>query len=322
MKQPKISILMPCYNVEKYVAEAVKSMLNQTYGDFELIVLDDCSTDSTAEIVKNFADERIVYHCNEQNLGLVGNLNAGLQLAKGELIARMDGDDISLPQRLEIQVNFLTKNPEIALCSCGMELFGNESGIWVRDFSPEDVKITMLFYSPILHASAMWRKSFFADNGLIYRQEAFPAEDYDLWTQAVFYGKLVNLPDVLYRYRIHGIQVTKTVETREKVTRQVQTNFIKRALPSLNEQDIYIFINLICNKISNKYELSQLKIVILHFIEANKKSGFFYQKQLKYRLKRYYQNRVFEFLKKHKTFNIKLLKELRIKQIIKHIKKL
>jgi glycosyltransferase involved in cell wall biosynthesis len=311
---------MPCYNVEKYVAEAVESMLNQTFEDFELIMLDDCSTDKTAEIIKQFDDERIVYYKNEQNLGLVGTLNIGLQLAAGELIARMDGDDISLPSRLERQIRFLDENPDIVLCSGGMELFGTENNVWIRESNPEDVKITMLFYSPVLHASSVFRKQFFLDNHLIYRKEAFPAEDYDLWSRAVFFGKFANIPEVLYKYRIHGVQVTRTVETRDRITRQVQTCFIKSALPSANDEDIEFFVNrIVPGKLTEKEEMFQLKTTMLHFVEANKKDNFFDQNRLEFRLKRYYQSRVFEYVKRNKAFEFRLLKELRLKQFVKLI---
>ena len=309
---------MPCYNVEKYVAEAIESILNQTFADFELIILDDCSTDKTAEIVKKYSDERIIYHKSEQNLGLVDTLNVGLKLAKGEFIARMDGDDISLPTRLEKQVRFLDENPDIILCSVGMELFGMENTVWIRENNPEDVKITMMLYSPILHASSVFRKKVFLNNNLIYRTEAFPAEDYDLWSRAVFFGKMVNIPEVLYKYRIHGIQVTKINPQKEKKTRQVRQNYIERTLPALNKKDIEFFVNKIASdKLSGKDEIFKAKTVILHFIEANKNSMFFNQNRLEFRLKRYYQNRVFEFIKTNKTLRFKLLKELRLKQILK-----
>jgi glycosyltransferase involved in cell wall biosynthesis len=315
---------MPCFNVEKYVAEAIESILNQTYGNFELLILDDCSTDRTAEIVKGFADKRIVYHKNKTNLGLSENLNVGIRLAKGEYIARMDGDDVSLPQRLETQINYLNTHPEIGLCSTAMELFSNKNETWIRSQNPEEVKITMLFFSPILHASSMWRKMLFMDNDLFYRQETFPAEDYDLWTRAAFYCQMVNLPDVLYRYRIHGIQVTETnPHTAEKV-RQVRQNYIKHALPALNNEDIDYFVTEIASgngNFSTKEDCLNAKNVIVRFIEANKSANFFDHNLLKYRLKRYWQNRVFDSIKTNKTPDVKLLKELRLKQMIKMILK-
>ena len=164
--QPTISVLMPVYNCALYLVEADESILNQTITDFELIILDDCSSDNSAEIAKSFTDKRIIYHCNETNLGLANNLNVGLHMAKGKYIARMDGDDISLPDRFQTQIDFLESHPDIDLCSCGLQMFGTEITIWVRESNPEAVKITMMFYSPVLHATSVWRKDSFEKHQL------------------------------------------------------------------------------------------------------------------------------------------------------------
>ena len=144
MNSPLVSILMPCYNNADYIGEAIESILCQSLQDFELIVLDDCSTDNSAEIISSFADERIVYHHNEQNMGLANNLNIGIRMACGKYIARMDGDDISLPDRLKTQIDFLETHPDIALCSCGMEMFGKDNMVWIRQADYEQVKIVRM----------------------------------------------------------------------------------------------------------------------------------------------------------------------------------
>lgn len=322
---PKISILMPCYNNAPYVAEAIESMLNQTFTDFELIVLDDCSSDNSEEVIKSFTDKRIVYHRNEQNTGLANNLNIGLQMARGKLIARMDGDDISLPERLQTQVDFLEAHPDIDLCSCGMEMFGKDNKVWLREPDPEDVKITMLFYSPILHASAMWHREAFDRHGLIYRQEAFPAEDYDLWARAVANGcRLANIPQVLYRYRIHGEQVTKTDDRAKLRNGQIQTEYLKKSLSSLSETDIKLFTqNYIEQDLTNSTNstLKELKKLINNIITANKQDKFFQHNLLKKRLNKYYQSIVYKFVlsKKNKLAHISLIFDLRLKQIVKLI---
>ncbi|MDO4725892.1 MAG: glycosyltransferase [Porphyromonadaceae bacterium] len=327
MKQnnPLISVAMPCYNNAPYVAEAIESMLNQTFTDFELIILDDCSSDNSAEVIKSFTDKRIVYHRNEQNTGLANNLNIGLQMARGKLIARMDGDDISLPERLQTQVDFLEAHPDIDLCSCGMEMFGKDNQVWIREPDPEDVKITMLFYSPILHASAMWRREAFDRYGLIYRQEAFPAEDYDLWARAVASGcRLANIPQVLYRYRIHGEQVTKTDDRAKLRNGQIQTEYLKKSLSSLSETDIKLFTqNYIKQDLTNSTNstLKELKKLINNIITANKQDKFFQHNLLKKRLNKYYQSIVYKFVlsKKNKLAHISLILDLRLKQIVKLI---
>ncbi len=317
---PQVSVLMPVYNNEAYVKEAIESMLNQTYSDFELIVLDDCSTDNSANVIKQFDDKRIIYHCNAKNLGLANNLNVGLKMARGKYIARMDGDDISLPTRLQTQVDFLERNTDIDLCSCGLEKFGTEHDIWIRETNPEQVKITMLFYSPILHASSVWRREVFEKHNLYYNQDAFPAEDYDLWARAVFYCKLVNMPQVLYRYRIHGIQVTKTDDRAENRIQDIRNRYLTKALPSLSNEDRVAFIDKYLQQTDATLKnVKVLKPIYKAVVKANKQDGFFDTHLLNKRLNRYYQNIVFAVLSKDNTLFNKyaFFFVLRPKQIIK-----
>ena len=283
MNSPLVSILMPCYNNADYIGEAIESILCQSLQDFELIVLDDCSTDNSAEIISSFADKRIFYHHNEQNMGLANNLNIGIRMARGKYIARMDGDDISLPDRLKTQIDFLETHPDIALCSCGMEMFGKDNMVWIRQADYEQVKITMLFYSPILHASSVWRRASFERHNLYYRQDAFPAEDYDLWARAVFHCKLVNIPQVLYKYRIHGEQVTKTDSRSSLREHQIRTEYLRRTLPSLNDDDVYSIIQSIEKKNSSLREMNN---AFRRMLYSNRQTNFFNQKYLKHRLEK------------------------------------
>lgn len=302
---PEVSVLMPVYNVQQYVAEAIESILNQTFSDFELIILDDCSVDNTTEIVKSYSDPRIIYHRNNINIGLAENLNIGLKIASGTLIARMDGDDISLPTRLQVQVDFLENNPDIDLCSCGMILFGPENKTWIRDRDPEQVKISMMFYSAILHASSVFRKKSFEKHNLVYNPDAFPAEDYDLWSRAVFHCKLLNIPDVLYQYRIHDKQVTSTDDRSIVKCRVIQINYIQKALPELRKNDIINFIdNFILKEPQNLSDILKNKELNFRIIRANKKNKFFHLEKLKLTLKKYHQHMVFNYLKSFKINGI------------------
>lgn len=321
---PLISVLMPVYNVEVYLAEAIESILNQTLGDFELIILDDGSPDGSGDVAKTFTDKRIIYHRNEVNLGLANNLNVGLKMAKGKYIARMDGDDISLPKRFQTQIDFLEAHPDIDLCSCALQMFGTENTVWVREADPEAVKITMMFYSPVLHATSVWRRESFEKHNLYYDQNAFPAEDYELWSRAVFHCKLVNIPQVLYRYRIHGIQVTKTDERRDEKCRQIRINYLKETLPSLDPIDLDLFVLRYLNKRDiNLENVKSLKQIYSTIIQANFKDKFFNQSILKKKLNRYYQGLIFQLLVDYKYSIFKYLKntsllfELRPQQIVK-----
>lgn len=238
----RVSILMPVYNTAPYLREAMDSVLSQTFNDFELIVLDDCSPDNAEELLDMYDDPRIVRYKGEKNRGLSNVLNVGIDMARGKYIARMDSDDLSMPDRLRIQVDYLETHPEIDLVSAGMQLFGAKDEVWIRENNPEKVKINALFHAPVLHASSVWRKESFEKHGLRFRQEMVPAEDYDLWTRAMLKGlKLVNLPEVLYKYRIHDTQSTLQTEKCAEKCRLVQRNYLKTALPSLSLKNLESF---------------------------------------------------------------------------------
>lgn len=237
-----VSVLMPVYNTAPYLREALDSMLSQTFTDFELIVLNDCSPDNAEEILDVYGDPRIVRYKGEKNMGLSNVLNTGIGMARGKYIARMDSDDVSLPSRLQVQVDYLETHPEIDLVSVGMHLFGAKNEVWIRESHPEKVKINAMFHSPVLHASSLWRKDSFEKYALRFSQEMVPAEDYDLWTRALLNGlKLVNLPEVLYRYRIHDTQSTTQTEKSAEKCRLIQKNYLKAALPSLSPKNIESF---------------------------------------------------------------------------------
>lgn len=239
---PLVSILMPVYNTASFLKEAMDSILSQTFTDFELIVLNDCSPDNAEEILDIYDDPRIVRYKGEKNVGLSNVLNVGIDMAQGKYIARMDSDDLSLPKRLEVQVNFLETHPNIDLVSVGMQLFGAREEVWIRERNPEKVKVTALFFSPVLHASSLWRKESFERHRLRFRQEMVPAEDYDLWTRALLAGlQLANLPDILYKYRIRTEQATSQTNKIHTKTREVQRNYLHAALPSLSRKNIEVF---------------------------------------------------------------------------------
>ena len=238
MMSPMVSILMPVYKTAPYLREALDSILSQTFTDYELIVLNDCSPDNADEILDSYSDPRIVRYKGEKNVGLSNILNIGIGMARGKYIARMDSDDLSLSDRLQIQVDYLESHPDIDLISVGMQLFGAKDEVWVREPNPDKVKINALFHSPILHASSVWRRERFEENGLRFRQEMVPSEDYDLWTRALVKGlKLVNLRQVLYKYRIHPAQATTWTDLTAEKDRIVQQNYLRATLPSLSEKN-------------------------------------------------------------------------------------
>lgn len=206
MKIPKVSVIMPAYNTEKYVGEAIESILNQTFSDFEFIILNDGSTDNTAEIVKEYAkkDKRIKFIDNKKNQGFIASLNQCLDVACGEYVAKMDSDDISLPERLEKQVKYLDENPNVGLVGAGYRAFGAKNFDVIH---PKVIRILDMLkgcYTTIF----MLRKKIIDTNNLRFRKEYLHAEDYDFYSRFIRYSEINNVPEVLYLYRIHGENVS------------------------------------------------------------------------------------------------------------------
>lgn len=311
---PRVSVLMPVYNVAPYLKEAMDSILNQTYRDFELIVLNDCSPDNSEEILDTFSDERIVRYRGQQNVGLANVLNMGIEMARGEYIARMDSDDISLPQRMEKQVAYLDNHPTVDLVSAGMQRFGASQEVMIRPSDIEDVKFNAMSHSPVLHASSVWRKDKFLNHNLFYRQEMVPVEDYDLWTRALAQGLvLVNTPDVLYLYRTHSSQVTR-VNKDWSVAKSIQSNYIKAIFPSATNDNVIGFSNLL--RINNPKEV---KRICQELEKANEEVGFFNKDKLHTKLRRYYQTKLYNHMMSEKI-EWKVIHELRVRQIVKLFK--
>ena len=308
---PTISILMPVYKTSQYLREAIDSILAQTFTDFELIILNDCSPDNAEEVLDGYDDPRIVRYLGEKNSGLANVLNIGMQMAKGKYIARMDSDDISMPKRLETQVNYLESHPDIDLCSCGMKMFGARNDTWIRESNPEKVKITALFYSPILHASSMWRRESFDKAGLRFRQEMVPAEDYDLWCRALANGmKMVNLPDCLYLYRIHPNQATEDTSRTSSKEVEVREAFLQTVFTDADKKDISRIAGL--KNCSDPEEFKQIANILC---SLNSNSSFFDRTLLRNRMERHHQSLIGENLRQH--FSWKQFRSLSLKEKIK-----
>lgn len=213
---PVISVLLPVYNGEPFITEAVKSILGQTFADFELVIIDDASTDSTPSTLSVLAgeDERIVLLRNERNLGICETLNRGISVARGEFIARMDADDVSLPQRLEKQLRFMREHPDVGICGTWVRYIdadGNALSVSRVPTGDRELKSALLFSVGIFHSSAVFRRSSFPSGQLRYDDEYRHAEDYELWSRAAGFTKLSNLAEVLVAYRIHQRQSRSSV---------------------------------------------------------------------------------------------------------------
>jgi glycosyltransferase involved in cell wall biosynthesis len=210
MSAPAITVLMPLYNAAPFLDEAIDSILAQTWTAFELLVIDDGSTDGSLEKVSARTDTRIRVEKLPHNQGVVAALNRGLQLAQGAYIARMDADDIAHPERLAKQLAYMEKHPEVGALGSDFESFGGSSSAsWVRHFDAENLHIALLFENPICHPTVMLRRSTLDALGLGYPDDALHAEEYALWIQIATRSRLANLPERLLRYRVHNQQISR-----------------------------------------------------------------------------------------------------------------
>jgi len=226
LTSPAISVLMPIYNCSDYVSETIDSILNQTFTDFEFLIIDDCSTDLTADIVKQYRDSRIKLIEKPVNTGYTDSLNLGVELAQGKYIARMDGDDIAISTRFEQQINLLESNPEVIVCGSQLKILGSDK-IMLKPESHEDILIDLLLTNPIGHPSVMIRRSVLT--AFKYDKSKEPAEDYDLWTRLIWHGKFYNIQQPLVLYRVHDGQVS-TVKKQKQLLHfnESRINFLKK----------------------------------------------------------------------------------------------
>lgn len=207
---PMVSVLMAVYNGEKFVAQSIDSILQQTFTNFELIVINDASWDDTPNILQHYQDSRLKIYTNEQNMGLTKTLNRGLGLVQGKYIARMDADDISVASRLEKQVDFMEKNHSIGVLGGWIRNFDQgKSHIWQLATTHEQISCKLLFTTQLVHGTALLRKSVLDKHQIRYNEDFLTSQDYELWTRLIEYTQFANLPEVLVEVRHHGQQVTK-----------------------------------------------------------------------------------------------------------------
>ena len=231
MKKPRVSVVLPVYNAGAFVGEALGSVLRQTFGDFEVIVLDDGSSDQSAARVREESrgDERVRV-VSRANRGLVATLNEGIGLARGDLIARMDADDVCLPERFARQVAALEEHSEVAVCGTWMEAIGDVSPgtRCIYPTAPALVKATMLFRCAVGHPSVMMRRELFT-GGSRYDSAFRHAEDYALWGTVLDRHPMMNLGEVLMRYRVHAGQVSGMyAQTQREAGDRIRTGMLQR----------------------------------------------------------------------------------------------
>lgn len=223
---PQVSVVMAVFNGEKYLREAISSVLSQTFRNFELVIVDDGSTDRSAEIVRSYRDPRIRLLENGRNLGLSRSLNLGIAHARGRYIARLDADDIAEPERLEEQVRFLQRNPDVVVVGCQYRFIDERGHTLGRRWVPcTDLEIRWMleFCTPFAHSAVMMRRRALEEEPGPYDESLTYAMDYDLWTRLAGRGRLANLEDVLLRWRMSpGSMTSRMGDRTERLDRVVR----------------------------------------------------------------------------------------------------
>ena len=221
-----IHVLLPCFNAEPYLLQTLESLSRQTHGDFEVLLIDDGSTDATVSIAENYArqDRRIKVIRNERNLGLIATLNRGLELVRWPFVARQDQDDLCDPRRFELQLAHLRAHPETGIVGSAMNVLdnsGNQTGTYVLPSSDLGLRFRMLFNCSFIHTSVMMRTSVLQANGLRYDPAQLHAEDYDLWSRMLEVCQGYNLPDRLISYRLSPSGISRKHQEAQRARAQL-----------------------------------------------------------------------------------------------------
>lgn len=273
---PHVSVLMPVYNCETYICEAIESILNQSFSNFECIIIDDKSTDETVKLIQSYQDHRIQLIQKPKNTGLTDSLNLGLKIAKGKFIARMDGDDISLPQRFEKQVSFLELNHEYVLCGSNYTIMGSNMLVKLPQ-NHENIKVALLQKCLVAHPTVMMRKELLDKFELCYDATKEPAEDYDFWVRMIGKGKFHNLQESLLQYRVHNEQVSQQRAIQQRFqSAEAKIQLLKQLELQLLDNEVNILRKIF---ISDK-KITHQDIIDFSFLKNKLKVGnanFFFE---------------------------------------------
>lgn len=271
---PKITVLMPVYNSESFLKEAIDSILDQTFTDFEFIIINDGSTDTTKNIINSYNDIRMKIVNNKKNIGLTKSLNKGLKLSKGEYIARMDADDISLKNRLKIESGFLNSNPEYGLIAARYSIIDKNGNILKNSGSylnPEEIYYTLNFQNCLTHSSVIFRKGMVLKIGG-YNEALTQTQDYELWYRLSKVTKIYQTREILIKWRMSNKNIshffkdiqkeTEINEVKKNLESCIESKLKKKEIKLLQLKEITIFSDLkrvlyLLNKINKKLLLKE-----------------------------------------------------------------
>jgi glycosyltransferase involved in cell wall biosynthesis len=302
-KTPETSIVLPVYNAQEYIAKCIASTISQTYTDFELIIIDDGSTDKTLEIIKEFRDNRIRFFARK-HLGIVEQLNFGLNEAKGKYFARLDSDDYNHPLRIDRQVNFLKQNSDISIVGCNIFQFQNNSKRFLIRRYPEqhaEIEYQMPIISSFCHPTILTYTNLMKGVGY-YNKNYESAEDHELFLRMLSEGvKMHNIQDALYYYRLHEKSVTSLQhEKQNKISIKLGYNYLN----NLKKKDVDNF-RVLYSKGIIQYYRNDIILSRKYFLKVLKLYPAHYLKIIRYLLPSLLGNKILKFLRTSKiTYGI------------------
>ena len=276
---PKLSVCMPVYNAQEYLKEAIDSILNQTYKNFEFIIIDDGSTDESLSIIKNYSDQRIKLYINDVNKGLPYTRNLGLSYCSGEYIALMDADDIAHRERFEKQIEFLNHYPEYGVVGSDTTIIvDNKIRSRVHKYgSYSDVSVGLICNNTLSNSTAMFRRAIVEQYHIYYRKECFVAQDYAFWVDLSKYSKIAKIHQPLLNYRTGHENISKKskinkVTERKQILDQIRIRALENLSISLEKKDKELFNEIFSENVQDfKLENIEKYISLLnHMIEIGK----------------------------------------------------
>jgi len=275
-KTPLVTVLIPVYNGAKFLGEAIESILNQTLEDFELLIIDDGSTDNCVDIIRGYHDSRIRLVENDKNLGQAETMNRGLHLAKGKYIARMDQDDVSLSSRLRKQVAYMENNLQVGVCGTWIKYIGYKDDVLNLETKNHLIKLRLLTNQSLAHPTVMIRRSVLDDYNLKYDGRYSPAEDYDLWVRMSDYCSFANLPEPLVRYRLHENQGSEIgMKQQSDSANQVRSRLIESMGLHLQHGDLLIHNTVFCEEDPCSLTISEVFSYLMRLHYANQQNHVF-----------------------------------------------
>lgn len=321
-----VTVFIPMYNAKQYIKQSLDSIINQSYKNLDILIIDDGSTDGSKEVVKQYNDKRIRLICNEKNMGIPYTRNIGIKEAKGSFIALMDADDISNKNRIKKQVDFLKKNKDIDVVSSNVQYFSSQK---IKNFinmikvfnkkcyDHNQVSINLLFKNPIANPAAMIRSNSLIDFNLSYDKNCFVAQDYKLWSDISKVGKIYIMKETLLKYRYGHINITKKSTTEKFEQRKQILNSIKDSLLdfyefNLSKEDKLLFNCFFGEEdvVNLSYEdLLRMNAILNSIVNVNKN-------------KKIFDSKLLEDVMNENMFNSILSSTLNLKDKIEFYKKL